>query len=232
MWQEYYCATEVDPVCRILAEHGSQARVIAGGTDLILEIERGVRTGIDLLVDITRIPGLDRIYLDEQDFIHLGPLVTHNHCIASKLVVERAFPLAAAAWEVGAPQIRNRGTIAGNLITASPANDTITPLMALDARIVLRSADSQRTIHIKEFFTGLRRTMMGPDELLVDIFFPALSPEARGTFIKIGLRRAQAIAVVNAAVLVWFEGGRMRKAAVTLGSVAPTIIHSSEAEQV
>ena len=126
MWQEYINATSTEEVIQALAQKRGSARVVAGATDLILELERGVRTGITTLIDVTRIPGLDQIALDEDDAIHLGPMVTHNHCAASRLIQERAHPLARAAWEVGAPQIRNRGTIAGNLITASPADDTIT----------------------------------------------------------------------------------------------------------
>lgn len=232
MWQDYYNVSTIDEILQILAERGKRARIIAGGTDLILEIERGVRTGIETLIDITRVPGLDRIVLDEDEIIHLGPLVTHNHCVESKLIVERALPLSQAAWEVGAPQIRNRGTIAGNLITASPANDTITPLMALGAKVNLRSTGGERVVPLDEFYTGVRGTVMSPDEMMVDISFPALRANQRGMFIKLGLRRAQAISLVDVATVLTFnEDEKVESSAITLGAVAPTIIHASKSEQ-
>lgn len=236
MWQNYYCVTSIDEALQILAEKGSKARIVAGATDLILEIERGVRKGIETLVDITRVRCLDEIALDEDDVIHLGPMVTHNQCVASKLIVERLFPLAQAAWEVGAPQIRNRGTVAGNLITASPANDTITPLMALGASVQLQSVRGTRIVPLKDFFTGVRRNVMEADEMLVDIAVPAMKANQRGMFMKLGLRRAQAISVVNAAVIVTLENEKHAQdavvgaASITLGSVAPTIVHAFEAE--
>ena len=238
MWHEYFNATRIDEVLKILEERRERARIVAGGTDLILELERGVRTGIDTLVDVTRIPKLDQILLDEDDVIHLGPLVSHNHCVASKLIIERALPLALATLEVGAPQIRNRGTVAGNLITASPANDTITPLMALGASVTLASAAGERTIPLEDFYTGVRQTVMRPDEMLVDISFPAMSLDQSGMFLKIGLRRAQAISLVDVAVVLTFGGNPgdpvdvrpIEKASITLGAVAPTIVHAVEAE--
>ncbi len=239
MWQEYNSVTSVDEAIQLLAKRGAKARVVAGATDLILELERKVRTGIETLIDITRVPGLDLITLDQAEMIHLGPLVTHNQCVGSKLLFERAFPLAAAAWEVGAPQIRNRGTVAGNLITASPANDTISPLMALGAQVKLTSARGDRIIPLAEFYRGVRKTVMAEDELLTDIQFPALQPNQRGTFIKLGLRNAQAISLVNASVLLTFADEEsapisertIERAAVTLGAVAPLIIHAVEAEE-
>jgi CO/xanthine dehydrogenase FAD-binding subunit len=167
MWHDYFNVTKIDEVLDILSERGARARIVAGGTDLILELERGVRKGIDTLVDVTRVPHLKQIVMDEDEVIHLGPLVTHNDCVASKLIVERGFPLARAAWEVGAPQIRNRGTIAGNLITASPANDTITPLMALSAWVVLLSRRGERRVPLADFYQGVRKTVMQPDEMLL-----------------------------------------------------------------
>jgi carbon-monoxide dehydrogenase medium subunit len=233
MWHNYFNVSSLDEALDLLFQHGAGARIVAGATDLILEIERGVRSGIHSLIDITRIPELEQITLDEDGFIHLGPLVTHNACVSSKIITERALPLAQAAWEVGAPQIRNRGTIAGNLITASPANDTITPLIALGAQVTLASKSEKRTILLSEFYTGVRKTVMQPDEILVDIVFPALQANQRAMFLKLGLRRAQAISVVNAAAVVTFSEGNVRKATeavITLGAVAPTIIHATQAE--
>ncbi|HET9905019.1 MAG TPA: FAD binding domain-containing protein [Anaerolineales bacterium] len=231
MWHEYINATTVDQVLQTLKDKGARARIVAGGTDLILELERGVRKGIETLIDVTRIPDLDKITIDEEDVIHLGPLVTHNHCVQSPLIRERAYPLARAAWDVGAPQIRNRGTVSGNLITASPANDTITPLMALNASVTLQSTNGTRTIALKDFYQGVRKIDMQPDEMLVDISFPAMKDTARGTFIKVALRRAQAISIVDVAIILDLEGDTVKSASIALGSVAPTIVRATEAEQ-
>ena len=237
MWHMYYTPSTVDEALALLAQYGPDARIMAGGTDLILELERGTCQS-RILVDITRIPGLDIIRLGDDGLIHLGPLVTHNQVAGSKLCGERAFPLAKACWEVGAPQIRNRGTVAGNLITASPANDTITPLWAMDGQVTLTSLRGERTLAFKEFFRGVRKTDLKADEMLVDIAFRPLAASERGTFLKLGLRQAQAISVVNVAVVLTFDddlragapplsvvGGR-----ITLGSVAPTIVRAGEAE--
>lgn len=239
MWHEYLNVNSVEEALVALSARGKGARLVAGATDIMLELERGVRQGVDTLVDVTRIPGLDQISLDEDEIIHLGPLVTHNHCVGSKLIRECAQPLAQAAWEVGSPQIRNRGTVAGNLITASPANDTISPLMALGAVVTLRSRSHERIIPLQRFYLGVRETVMEPDEMMVDISFPAMKSHQSGRFIKLALRRAQAISVVNAAVILSFspddEGSKnnrlVAKAAITLGSVTPVIIHAEEAEK-
>lgn len=230
MWERYYTPENLEEAAKLVAEYGSTARVIAGATDLMLELERGVRPDVKILVDITRIPGLDEITLDG-DWIHMGPLVTHNHAAGSRIIIDRAFTLAYACWMVGSPQIRNRGTIAGNLITASPANDTITPLMALDAKVTLQSVKGTREVALKDFYRGVRRTVMEPDEILVDIAFKAPGESSHSGFYKLALRRAQAISVVNAAVVLEMDGTEVRNASITLGSVAPTIIHAVKAEQ-
>jgi carbon-monoxide dehydrogenase medium subunit len=230
MWKTYYSVTSIDEAVQLLADQAGRARIVAGASDLMLELERDLRPEIESLIDITRIPGLDTITEDELGWIHLGPLVTHNHCARSKTIVESAFTLAQACWQVGAPQIRNRGTVAGNLITASPANDTIPPLMALGAKVKLRSSNGERVVPLDEFYEGVRRTVMREDELLIDISFPKPSADARSTFYKLALRRAQAISVVNAAVVLEMDDDLVRSASITLGSVTPTVVHASAAE--
>jgi carbon-monoxide dehydrogenase medium subunit len=232
MWTEYINAANTEEVIQILADKGSKARIVAGATDLILELERGNRAGIETLIDISRIAGLDTINEDEDGVIHLGPLVTHNHVAASKLLRDKAYPLARASWEVGAPQIRNRASVAGNLITASPANDTITPLMALDAWVVLISSRGERKVKLQDFYTGVRKTVLQADEMLLEIAFNGLDANQRGTFVKVALRRAQAISVVNLAIILTMnaDSQSIKQSAITLGAVAPTIIHATEAE--
>ena len=193
-------------------------------------MEAGAHPQLKRLIDITRAPGLDRITLVD-DRIVLGPLVTHNHAVASSLIRERALPLAQASWEVGAPQIRNRATVAGNLITASPANDTITALIALDAEVTLASVAGERRLKLADFYSGIRQTVLRPNELLRSIRIPPLAADQRGLFLKLGLRRAQAISVVDAAVVLRLdEAGRVGEARIALGSVAPTIVRAPAAE--
>lgn len=231
MWSTYILAAQIDDVLEQLHRNGSRSRIIAGASDLLLEIERGARQDIDVLIDVSLIPGAANISLDENGWIHLGPLVTHADCIASSLLREKAYPLVKACWEVGSPQIRNRGTIAGNIITGSPANDSITPLMALGSKLILQSQQGRREIALSEFYTGVRRTVIKPDEMLVDISFPALEESQRSIFVKFALRKAQAISLVNIAIVLRLTGDTIYDPIVTLGAVAPTIMRSYQVEQ-
>ena len=150
------------------------------------------------------------------------------------MIVEGAFPLARACWEVGAPQIRNRATVAGNLVTASPANDTIVPLLALDASVrVESSARGSRTLPLARFFRGVRRVDLADDEMLTRISIPLAAFARRGNFIKLGLRRAQAISILSVAGSLACEGesdwrsagqATVTQAAIALGAVAPTVV--------
>lgn len=229
MWQAYETPISVANALRLLDDYGSGARIIAGGTDLLVELRRTAEAG-PVLIDVTRIGRLDRVWIDAEEMIHVGPTVTHNQAAVTTLLVERGCPLALACGEVGTPQVRNRGTVAGNLVTASSANDSITALWALDARLTLRSMRGDRTLSFPDFFQGVRRTARAGDEMVTDVSFPALKSNQRGAFVKLGLRRSNAISVVNTAAVLTFDGKIVTGARIALGSVAPTIIRTPAAE--
>jgi xanthine dehydrogenase iron-sulfur cluster and FAD-binding subunit A len=231
MWQKYIIPASIEEAIKYLSENPGKARIIAGGTDLILEIEREQRNDIETVIDVSRLPGLSEITLDDQGTIHIGAGVTHNQVVSSALLNEKALPLVLAAWNVGSPQIRNRGTIAGNLITASPANDMITPLIAMGAKLKCKCVHGEREVMLSDFYTGVRKTVLKPDEMVVDISFPVLKSNQRGIFIKFALRKAQAISVLNLAMVLTLDGKVITHSAITLGAVAPTIIHALEAEK-
>ncbi|MGB5760693.1 MAG: FAD binding domain-containing protein, partial [Acidimicrobiales bacterium] len=227
-------AGSLDEALAWLARPGTKP--IAGGTDLMVELDRGQHRELATLVDLTRIPGLDRIERSG-DTISIGPLVTHNQCVASELLRSVAVPLVQASWEVGSPQLRNRATIAGNIVTASPANDTLSALVALDAELTLSSTRGERRIAIADFHLGVRRTALEHGELVTAISFPALGADHRSIYLKLGLRRAQAISVVHVAVVARLATtgsaagpAGVEEIRIALGSVAPTIVRATDAE--
>jgi carbon-monoxide dehydrogenase medium subunit len=228
MWQQYYQPTSLAAALDLLAQYGGSARIVAGGTDLIIEAQRGIRP-TSTLIDISAVHDL-RYVRPDSEWITLGGLATHNDVLASPLCREGAVPLVQACVEVGAPQIRTRATVAGNLVTASPANDTITPLIALGADLVLASRLGERVVRLQDFYPGFRRTALRPDELVREIRFHALGPEQRGSFVKLGLRRAQAISVINLAVVLSFDVDQVQRCRIALGCLAPTVVRARTAE--
>ncbi len=230
MWQNYHSVISVHEALAILSQKKEKARIIAGGTDLILELRQGIRKNVDTLIDISRVPGLDNIELDTEGIVHISPMVTHNHCLDSEIIRESAFPLAQACLSIGAPQIRNMGTVAGNLVTASPANDTITPLIALDAEVCLSTKNNRRILRLKDFYSGLRLTLLEPDEMLTEIRFKQMSKNQKGIFKKYLLRKAHAISLVNITIILTLEENLIKYAAIALGAVAPTVIRATDAE--
>lgn len=229
LWDVYYTPTSLDEALRLLDEHGEEARIVAGGTDLVVEIKNEVRSP-RVLIDVTRTGGLDEIRLGDDGLIHMGPLVTHAQAAASQLLRERALPLVQTCWNVGGPQLRNRGTLAGNIVTATPANDTLTTLEALNAQLTLRSRGGTRTLPLRDFYSHVRRTVLEPDEMLTDIAFRPLEEHHRGVYLKLRLRKTLSIASVNAALILGLQRGKISEARIALGCVAPTIVRAEEAE--
>jgi xanthine dehydrogenase iron-sulfur cluster and FAD-binding subunit A len=228
MWSTVSRPTSLEEALRALRRAPPKTRLVAGGTDLVVEQQRGARQA-EHLIDLWGLEELRYVRAGGRT-IALGALATHNDVLRAHELRAGLLPLAQACIEVGAPQIRTRGTVAGNLVTASPANDTIVPLIALGAAVVLTSASGSRTLALEDFYTGFRTTALLGDEILTEIRFPGLSAKRRGVFLKLGLRRAQAISVVNAAVVLEFAGARVQGARIALGCVAPTIVRAPEAE--
>lgn len=205
--------------------HGS---LLAGGTDLILSMEMG-RKRPATVIDISRLDNLHFVRADDRVF-RLGPLVTHSEIVHSPLLQEWAPILPMAASTIGAPQIRNRGTIGGNLGTASPAGDIIPALMALEAGVTLRSVRGVRRVVLEEFFVGPGKTSMAADEYISEIAFPTPPAGASGVYYKAGRRKAQAISLVSVGAQVVPDHGRGSLVRLSLGAVAPTVIRASAAE--
>lgn len=227
MWQHYLQPTSLEDALSLLQSR-PEARIVAGGTDVLVELQRGIRP-TSTLIDITRITSLKYVRL-EDGVIRIGALATHNDVLASQDCIQGALPLAQACIEVGAPQIRARATVVGNLVTASPANDTIAALMSLGAEAVLISAVGERVVPLDEFYLGVRRTALVPGEIVREIRFPALGENGRGMWRRLGLRRAQAISVIHAGFRLLFEGEVVSDARITMGCVAPVVVHAREAE--
>lgn len=229
MWDKYYIASSIEETVKLLSEKPSETKLIAGGTDLVLEMEKGIHKGKTILVDISRVNGLNKIYQDEAGLIHIGALVTHNQVIRSQVTRAQARCLAEACYQVGSPQIRNRGTVVGNLVTASPANDAIPPLFALDASLVLVSAHGERVVRLKDFYTGVRKTILLPDELVKEIIIEP-TRDASSAFYKLALRNAQAISLLNAAIWVQVLDNKIKDIRITVGAAAPTIVRLNSLE--
>ena len=227
---EYTAPPTIDEVCSALAGCGPDARILAGGTDLLIGLSASGTPMPNVVVDISRIEELKDI-VESGDTIVLKSMTTHARLVRSGLLLKHAPLLPKAASAIGSPQIRNRGTVGGNIMNAAACADTVPPLLALGARVTLRSSAGDRTLPLEDLFVAPYRTCARPDELLTEIRFPKLSPSARSAFIKLGRRNALSIARMSvAAVLRFDEEGTIIDARIVPGAAFPTWRRVSEAE--
>lgn len=214
----------------LLAEHGPGVKVLAGGTDLLVDLKSAPETP-PVVLDISRAADMRGIAATA-DGLRIGALVTHSELVRSPLVREFAPVLAEAARTIGAVQTRNLGTLGGNLATGVPSMDSGPALLALEARVTVAGPRGTRTLALGDFFVGPRRTALATDELLVDVVVPAASLGKPASFLKFGLRKGQALALVNVAAAVRVDPDRRAFVAprIALGAVAPTVIRAPQAE--
>jgi xanthine dehydrogenase iron-sulfur cluster and FAD-binding subunit A len=224
----YYRPRSLEEALEIMFQRAGEVRPVAGGTDILVQAKDG-KADRALLFDLGLVPELRGI--DEAaDHLRIGAAVTHTEIIESPLVQRFCPALSMACGWVGGPQIRNRGTIGGNVAHGSPAGDTIPPLYAADAVVELVSVSDRREVPITDFFLGPGKTVRVSDELIVGIRIPK-RPGVRGAFLRLGQRQAQAISKVSIAVAMTFKDGRPEWVRVALGAVAPTVIRAPETEK-
>jgi xanthine dehydrogenase FAD-binding subunit len=222
---------DINEALDLLHQDPAGMRVVAGGSDVIVQLRDGVIKTKKLL----NLLSLKELMYVKQSSgqIHIGSLTTYGVIINSSLTQQHAWILVDAAKLIGAVQLQNTATIGGNLGNASPAGDSLPPLYALGATVVVRSRAGRREIPIEDFFVGYRKTALRPDELIEEIYFDALNQSDRGAYLKLGLREANAISIVDVAVALRGrrKDGSFTDAKLALGAVAPTIRRARECEQ-
>ncbi|MBA7630739.1 Carbon monoxide dehydrogenase medium chain [subsurface metagenome] len=229
---EYHRPIALEQALKLLSELKEGCKIIAGGTDLVPAARRGrmSSSGHIHIIDISSIKALDYI-IKEDDMIRIGAVTKLSEVGASTVVKEHVPILANAASQMGSLQVRNLGTIGGNLCNASPAADTAPPLLALDARVNIRGIDKQRLVPLKEFFAGPGETILASGEILAEVQIPITEPAAGSCFIKLGRRNAFTLSIVSVATLVKVKDGIFDDVRIALGAVAPTPIRASKAEE-
>ena len=227
---EYHEPTSVAEAIDLGACFGADGRFLAGGTDLIIQMRRG-KLRPRHVVSLHRVPGLDSI--DANGSVTLGALVTHRALERHVAFQGRLRALVEGAEVVGGHQVRNVGTVGGNIVNASPAADVTPVLLALDATVTCVGPGGERTLPLDGFLSGPGQTALRPGELLTRLRFSALSERSATAFLKAGRRRAMEIAVVCVAARLTLDatGQRCTEARIALGAVAPTTRRARGAEQ-
>ncbi len=228
---DYFEPQTLDQAFELLRRYNGQASILAGGTDLLVEIKEGLRRP-DVVVNIKRIPGMAGCAYDEEHGLRFGALVTARQLETSPLVLDKYAALAQATRELGSIQVRNRATVVGNICRASPSADTLPPLIADGAQLQIAGPDGQRTVLLEQFFTGPGRTILQAAEIVTGVAVPAPAPHTAKVYIKHGRRKAMELATVGVAVALTVAHGRIDDVRVVLGAVAPTPIRAPQTEAV
>lgn len=225
----YVAAKDSEHAVALLTQYGKGAKVLAGGTDLLADLKFSPHPPPEIVVDISRIAELKGIALTKAG-LRIGAATTHNEIVTSALVHEVMPALADAAGVIGALQTRNLGTLGGNLMTCVPSMDSGPTLLALEALVTIAGPSGRRTIPLSELFVAPRRTSLAVGEILVEAIVPKANLYKPTGFQKFGLRKGQALSLVNTAASFWAKDGIFSEPCIALGAVAPTVIRAPKAE--
>ncbi len=196
---QYLMPKTLDEALEMLSMYKEAAKILAGGTDLIPGLKRREIGIPEYVIDIKSIPGLDELSYDKKSGLKIGPLVTIDAIAQSSVIAEHFTCLAQAAQSMASPQVRNRGTIAGNICNAVPSADSAPSLIVLSARVMIKSLTSERSLPVEKFFLSPRKTVLKEDEILTEISIPNPAPGSRSAYLKLSPRHSMDLAIVGAA---------------------------------
>ena len=228
---QYFAPQKIEEALGILSRYGNEIKVIAGGTDLLVQYYDRLYE-INHWLDLKNIKELKDSRINKNQ-MEIGAMVTHTQLEVSE-DIKKYFPiLGQAAADIGSPQIRNRGTVGGNIVNASPAGDLLAPLMAYNAQFRLLSIQGEKIVTAEEFFIGPKKTILESAQLLTQIILPLPSERTYGSWIKIGKRKALIIATITLALVVEMaeDHKTVKDVRTCLGSVAPTPIEIKEVKK-
>ncbi len=228
---QYFSPQQIPEALEILSKYGKEIKIIAGGSDLLVQYHDRLYE-IAGWLDLKNLTELKKIELNSSE-VSIGAMITHSQLEKSPQI-KNYFPiLSRAAAEIGSPQIRNRGTIGGNIVNASPAGDLLSPLIAYEAKLVLLSSDEKNIIPAEQFFTGPKKTILKPNQLLTQIILPLPPQNCYSSWVKVGKRKALAISTIALAMVVKMSEDNqiIQGAKVCLSSIAPTPLEIKEVRE-
>lgn len=230
---EYAMPRTLEEALRLLSQEDvGKTKMFAGGTDLFPKLKRRELAAPQILVDLKGIPDLRYIQYDATNGLRFGPLTTISDIEDSSIVSDKFGVLAQAARTMASRQVRNRGTIVGNICNAVPSMDSAPALLTLQARLICVSQKGERTVNIEDFFAGPNQNILFEGEVLHEIRIPPLPVNSKGVYLKLSPRRAMDLAIVGVAAVAISENGVCKDIRVALGAVAPTPVRAKRAENI
>ena len=221
-WKTYHVAQDIADALQALAAASGEVRIVAGGTDLLLDLQQGRHAPVDALVDVTRVPEMCLLEV-RQDGLYIGAGVPLNQVVASPLVVEHAEALFEAASLIGGPQVRNTATLGGNVAHALPAADGMIALLSLDAQAEVADIQGRQRVPLIKLFLGPGRSALDPRrQLLVGFHLPLRKPGQASAFRRVMRPQGVAIAILNLSVWLQRQGDLIEEARLALGPAGPT----------
>jgi carbon-monoxide dehydrogenase medium subunit len=229
---EYFRPSSIEEVCSLLYKHKTEAKILAGGTDLFVKMKKKeILTRV--VISLKGIPKLDRVEWDEREGLKIGPLVTHESLVNHPIIREKFDFLSEACFKIGTRQVRNMGTLVGNLCNASPSSDASAPLLVLETKLKIVHLYGERIIPLQEFFIGPFQTTLDPQEIVVEVQIPKPAPCTAGSYQYLHKASSVGETLVGAAVLLTMDqkNSSCQEVRIGLSSAAPTPIRAKAAER-